>query len=85
MDFEKSMKFTNKKRTICEVIREVNDAINFIDDKRRLKNTIRIKIAEIHDMAKRMNSKLVQYSKKWDNGFWGDNNDYEEAKGRRKL
>jgi hypothetical protein len=84
MDLEKSMKHTNKMRTICEVVREVNDALNTISDKRRLKNTIRIKIEEIHNMAKRMSKKLYEYSKKWDADFWEANNDYGEAVERRR-
>ncbi len=88
MDFEKSMKYANKKRTICEVVRECNDII----DGRILEyqktdgqqfDEIREKLKEIHSMAKSMTKKLYKYSKKWDKDFWRDNPDYEEDLKRR--
>lgn len=83
MKFEKSMKFTNKKRTICEVIREINDIINENTyDKDKMKG----KIKEIHDMAKRMSKKLYAYKKDWDKNEYGINPDYEQdIKNRRGI
>ena len=86
MDFEKSMKFTNKKRTICEVIRECNDIINtemYFDGSAadcgdHLVSEIVAKLKEIHDMAKRMTKRLYAYSKEWDADFWKDNPEYEK-------
>ena len=82
MDFEKSMKYTNKKRTICEVVRECNDIIDGVSElitTRQLRN----KLEEIHNMAKAMTKRLYAYSKEWDADFWKDNPDYEKDLKRR--
>ena len=92
MDFEKSMKYTNKKRTICECIREINDKIENEEilawrvgepeTEERFKE-IRILLKEIHTMAKKMTHKLYEYSKEWDKEFWDANPDYEQDLKRR--
>jgi hypothetical protein len=92
MDFEKSMKWANKKRTICEVIREIDDDLE--EDEIvawRIANPtiearykdIRKLLEEVHGMAKKMTKKLYKYSKEWDKEFWEDNKDYEEDLKRR--
>lgn len=88
MDFEKSMKYTNKKRTLCEVIREANDIIedwdkDYIVTAPVAMNQIKNRLKEIHTMAKKMTKKLYKYSKKWDKDFWAENKDYEEDLLRR--
>ena len=82
MDFEKSMKFTNKKRTLCEVIRECNDIIDGISESKQTRQ-LRNKFEEIHNMAKAMTKRLYEYSKEWDADFWKDNPDYEKDLKRR--
>jgi hypothetical protein len=81
MDFEKSMKYINDKRTICEVVRECCDALGGEDIN---KNLMRHKLKEIHAMAKRRSKKLFNYSKEWDHEFWQDNPEYERSL-RRKF
>lgn len=63
-----SMRESHDYRTICEVLREINDlAQNSIE--------IRKLLVEAQDMAKRMSRKMVEYSKDWDKGWWDRNPD----------
>ena len=90
MKFEKSMKYANKKRTICEVIRECNDLLIGIDNMDEIDlmelNTdeLKKKVEEIHNMAKRMSKKLYSYKKNWEDGFYEDNLDYKQDLKKRK-
>ena len=88
MYFEKSMRTANKKRTICEVVRECYDILVDFDDGCTMTipvalNELSKRIKEIHEMAKRMTHKLYEYSKEWDAEFWAENPDYEEDLKRR--
>jgi len=78
MEFEKSMKVANKQRTLCEVVREVNDYLKEHPD-----SLILEKLKEIHSMAKRMTKKLYEYNKEYDKGWWEKNPDYEKDLLRR--
>lgn len=64
-NFEKHVVTSNNMRTICEVIREIYWAT---EDKQ-----IREKAVEAIRMAKRMNNRLREYKRSWDNGEWEEN------------
>jgi transcriptional regulatory protein LevR len=55
------------QRTICEVLREIND---ITDDPK-----IIIKLEEATHMAKRMSNKLTEYNSLWKQGFFEPNTD----------
>jgi hypothetical protein len=67
------MREANKKRTICEVLREIND-------KRIEKeyDALLPLINEASRMASRMARKLYEYNKEFDLEWWEDNPDYEQ-------
>jgi hypothetical protein len=64
-----------KVRTICEVLREINDMhqTNSEHDIR-----VRNKLVEAENMAKRMDKKLLSYNKKYSQKWWAANPDYEK-------
>jgi len=75
-----SMRFTNNIRTLCEVLREINDmhqGTNTHD------NCIRIKLSECQMMAKKMSKKLYEYNKEYDKDWWDKNTAYDEALNKR--
>jgi len=87
-----SLTETNEKRTLCEVLREINDICNEL-----LRNTpqhcecnkanyeeIQIKLAEAEKMAGRMAKKLYSYNKDFDKGWWEENKDWAQDIIRRK-
>jgi hypothetical protein len=82
--------FTNKKRTICEVLRECEDLLceyenDFTNFYTRIEpDVLRKKLKEVHDMAKRMNGKLIEYKADYDNSMGIDNSNYEKNKALRK-
>lgn len=78
MNFPESMKYANKKRMICEVIREIFDIDHCREDKRVVE-----KLKELHSMAKRMSTALYLKDKEYDKGWWKENTDYEEDLKRR--
>jgi len=58
-------------RTICEVHREIYDILN--DDETlefKVKDEIIELLEEAYLMAKKMNGKLHQYKKNYDDGWW---------------
>ena len=72
-------------RTICEVLREINDIMQ-PDPKRGdtpARKKIRGLLAEAEVMAKKMSRKLWDNNKKWDAGFWERNPDVAEDMKRR--
>jgi len=71
-----SMKITNKQRTLCEVLREIND---IHQGEGRHAMVVRTKLAEAEKMAKKMSKKLYEYNKEYDAGWWEENPRYEEA------
>lgn len=52
--------------TICEQLRFIYDAVLFIEDQ-QLKNNITEKLIDAFGMAKKMNSRLAYYKKKYNN------------------
>jgi hypothetical protein len=69
------MKDTSKFRTVCEVLREIND-MHQIDNEHD--KTVRIKLIEVQSMAKKMSYELFKYSKKRFKNWWKKNYDYEK-------
>jgi hypothetical protein len=69
-----SLRRANKHRTICEVLREVNDILQHTS----YHQPILVKLMEAEGMAKRMSKALYKYNKKFDKGWWEKNPDYEK-------
>lgn len=65
----------NKKRTICEVLREI---WYLTEDKE-----IKCRLEEAMTMAKKMSNKLFQYKGDWDKQMWGENKDFADDVKRR--
>lgn len=75
-----SMRNAAAHRTICEVLREINDMHQGTS---QLDITTRSKAYEAMQMAKRMDRKLKEYNKEYDAGWWEANKDYEADLERR--
>jgi len=74
-----SLKGASKLRTLCEVLREINDELRGTEHHQ----DVLPKLIEAERMAKRMTRKLRSYSKKYDAGWWEQNPDYERDLERR--
>ena len=59
----------NKFRTICQVLREAYVAVEGRSTKKEI---IRL-LEEAYGMGKRMDAKLREYKKNYDEGFWKPN------------
>ena len=70
-----SMRFANKRRTLCEVLREIND---YHQNKHKHDNRIRALCAEAELMGKKMARKLFEYSKEYDKDWWAANPLYRD-------
>jgi len=70
-----SMREANKLRTICEVLREINDLFN---ENNASKQTVVPLIKEAEKMAAKMARKLYEYNKEFDKDWWEENKDYEQ-------
>jgi hypothetical protein len=68
-----SLRGVCKCRTICEVLREINDLCQESSQKDQ---EVRKRVTEASNMAKRMSRKLVEYNKKCFAGWWKANPDY---------
>ena len=66
--------------TICEVLRDINDAVQGTD----VYDKVHPLLVKAEDMAKRMSRKLRIYNKKWDKDWWDENKDYEVDLRRRE-
>jgi hypothetical protein len=69
-----SMRDTSNARTVCEVLREINDLVQ--SDSKRDK-VIRKKLAEAEGMAKKMSLKLLEYNQDVFKDYWKENPDKE--------
>lgn len=67
-------------RTICEVLREIND-MHQVDTDHDKKTRKKLREAQI--MAKKMSNKLLDHNKEVFAGWWDENPDYEEDLRRR--
>lgn len=78
--------YTNKMRTICEVLRECEDVLcNYQEDHEFYDEPfdpteLRKKLEEARKMAKRMNGKLIEYKASYDNSEGKENPNYEKNK-----
>ena len=70
-----SIRGAQKVRTICEVLREIND-MHQTNSKHDI--IVRQKLCEAEKMAKRMDAKLLSYNKKYSKTWWEKNPDYEK-------
>jgi hypothetical protein len=70
-----SMKGASEKRTICEVHREIYEICK--------DEAVKELLLEAYSMAKRMDKKLREYKKNWDEGLLEDNHDYVADHQRR--
>ena len=67
-----SLKTVNKKRTVCEVLREINDIAGSNPE-------IHNRLVEAEGMCKKMAKKLYEYNKDFDKGWWKKNPNYEKS------
>ncbi len=75
-----SMRNASKHRTICEVLREINDLHQGANEHDVM---VRMKLAEAQAMAKRMSRKLLEYNKEVYRDWWEKNKDFEADLDRR--
>ena len=75
-----TMRTSNKLRTICEVLREIND---LHQGDTAVDAETRGKLVEAEDMAKRMDTKLLKYAKRYHKTFFAEKPDYEPALKKR--
>ena len=71
-----SMRDAAAVRTVCEVLREINDLHQENTEHDKI---VRVKLCEAEDMAKRMSKKLVSYNKNVYRGWWEKNPNYVRA------
>ena len=74
-----SLRGAVEKRTLCEVLREINDLLQGQSVHRQ----ILPKLIEAENMAKKMAGKLVEYNKEIFADWWQANPDYEKDVKRR--
>lgn len=75
-----SMKHACTARTVCEVLREINDLHQGPSKADKITRTL---LCEAERMCKRMSLKLKEYNKKYDAGWWEANPDYEKDLDKR--
>ena len=66
-----SMKMNNKRLTVCEVLRMVNDLHQ--DSRNRHDVEVQRLLAVAEAMAKKMSHKLLAYNMEWEKEFYRDN------------
>ena len=74
-----SMRFVAQKRTLCEVLREINDALQG----NPAHQEVLPKLREAEQMAKRMAKALYKHSREFDRDWWDANPGYAEKLERR--
>lgn len=74
-----SLKSACEKRTICEVLREINDMLQG----NPIHPQVLPKLVEAEKMAKKMAGKLVEYNKEIFADWWIENPQYEEKLKKR--
>lgn len=70
-----SIRGSSKSRTLCEVLREINDIHQSQTDKDKKTRKL---LAEAEQMGKRMSAKLKDYNKEVFKDWWQKNKDYEK-------
>ena len=74
-----SMRSVADKRTVCEVLREINDLIQ----QSSLCPKVTPLLFEAEQMCKKMTRKLYEYNKEFDKDWWENNKNIEEKLKRR--
>jgi len=74
-----SMRSVADKRTVCEVLREINDLIQ----QSSLRPKVTPLLFEAEQMCKKMARKLYEYNKEFDKDWWKNNTNIEEKLKRR--
>jgi len=74
-----SMRSVADKRTVCEVLREINDLIQ----QSSLRPKVTPLLFEAEQMCKKMTRKLYEYNKEFDKDWWENNKNIEEKLKRR--
>jgi FkbM family methyltransferase len=77
-------KGVNKNRTICEVHREIYDIISSEVKNKDLESKIVNLLDESYNMAKKMNAKLTQYKRNYDEEWWQQNKNFTSSLKIRK-
>jgi len=67
--------YADKRRTICEVLRELYDLTFGVGDE-TVREEMRIRLRTAYEMAKKMDRKLHEYKFGWDEDFWEKNLDF---------
>jgi len=67
-------------RTVCEVLREINDELQGTAKHKRVLPLLK----EAEGMAKKMSKKLLEHNKNVFAGWWAKNPDYEKDVRRRQ-
>ncbi len=70
-----TMRTSSHLRTICEVLREINDLHQGVSEHDIV---IRRKLREAEKMGKRMDKKLLEYAKHYQPEFFKENPNYEK-------
>lgn len=74
-----SLNFVAEKRTVCEVLREINDKLQGTLEHEKILPLLR----EAETMCKKMSRKLFEYNKDFDKDWWEQNKDVAEKLERR--
>lgn len=70
-----SMRDASNARTVCEVLREIND---LVQGRNSNDKAIRKLLSEAETMAKKMSLKLLEYNKEFFQDYWEKNPDKEK-------
>lgn len=77
------LKISSQRRTICEIHREIYEALGKAPV--ALKETIRELVIEAFIMGKKMDAKLREYKGDWDDGLYDPNPDRNADRIRRSA
>jgi len=78
-----NLTYTNEIRTVCEVIRELNDIVCDQRIKKGIRSQLKEKADEIYTMVKKMNKKLVEYKDGYDRKWYKENENYGDSLSKR--
>ncbi len=74
-------KRASRRRTICEVHREIHDAVQADEPK----NKVLALLKEAYDYGKRMDAKLREQKRDYDEGLWPDNPNWKKSRKQRRV
>jgi len=77
-------KTINKKRSICEVHRQIYDAVNDAAISDEEKEKIVDLLEEAYTYGKKMDLKLQQYKHNWSDGWWKKNRKFKVEWDKKK-